>query len=187
MKEQWRFIKGFEYRYSVSTLGRVRAETRICFNNRYGYYTLKPKLLKPCLNNKSYLTVTLAKNGRSFPRLVHRLVAEAFLLNPDNKPQINHIDGDRTNNNVDNLEWCSQSENNLHSYKELGRIKIGLKGKKSTLSKIVLQIKDNNIIAEFYGTYEAERKTGIARQSIGKVANGKLKQAGGYRWIWKTV
>lgn len=185
MKEIWKYIKGFDNKYSVSNLGRVKSENRQCFNSRYGKFFLKGKLLNPAKNNKGYMTVTLSKDGKIYSCLVHRLVAETFLQNVENKPQVNHINGIRTDNFVKNLEWCTQSENNLHSYKKLGRIKIGQKGQHSPFSKIVLQIKDGKIIAEFYGTCDAEWKTGIPHQSIGKVANGKLKTAGGYVWEWR--
>ena len=185
MKEIWKYIDGFNGRYSVSSFGRVRAENRWCYNPRYGEFFLAGKMLKPSHNSNGYLTVTLALNGRSFPLCVHRIVAQAFIPNPKNKPQVNHINGNRADNNINNLEWCTQSENNLHSYRKLGRIKVGLKGENNPVSKIVLQIKNGIVIAEFCSVTEAQTKTGIARQSIGKVANKKLKSAGGYKWEWK--
>lgn len=185
MKEIWKLIDKFNGRYAVSNFGRVKSENRWCHNPKYGKFFLKGKMLTLSKNNKGYLTVTLSLDGRSYPLCVHRLVAEVFIPNPESKPQVNHKNGNREDNHVDNLEWCTQSENNLHSYHCLGRPKIGLKGKDNPKSKVVLQIKGGEVIAEFCCTYEAERGTGIARQDIGKVANGKLNTAGGYKWRWK--
>lgn len=184
-KEIWKYINGFYGEFSVSNYGRVRSETRWCEHKRYGRFIKKGKLFVLSENSRGYLSVTLSHNGKSYSKFVHRLVAEAFIPNPANKPQVNHIDGNRKNNTVDNLEWATQSENNLHSYRKLGRIKIGLRGKDCKIAKVILQIKGDKIIAEFYGTMEAERVTGICHQDIGKVANGKHKSAGGYIWKWK--
>lgn len=184
-KEIWKHIDGFYGNFSVSNFGRVRSETRWCEHKRNGGFIKKGKLLVPSLNNSGYLSVTLSDRGKPCPRFVHRLVAQAFIPNPENKPCVNHLDGDRTNNCVDNLEWVTISENNLYSYRKLGRVKVGLRGKDCKIAKVVLQIKDGRVIAEFYGTLEAERMTGIWHQDIGKVANGKHKSAGGYIWKWK--
>lgn len=90
--------------YEVSNLGNVR--------NR-----LTGKVLRPFKNGKGYLRVDLCKNGKEKTFLVHRLVATAFIPNPDNKPQVNHIDGCKSNNYISNLEWCNSSENVSHSYR----------------------------------------------------------------------
>ena len=108
-KIMWKDIKGYEGLYKVTSLGDVYSITKKRFIyqsiDRYGY--------KQCL---------LYNKGQHKTRKVHRLVAEAFLENTYNKPQINHKDGNRTNNRIDNLEWCTNSENQLHSYRYNGRI-----------------------------------------------------------------
>ena len=109
--EVWKNIEGFEGRYQVSNLGNVKSLNYMA----KGY----PALLTPKTNNKGYAWVDLWKNGKSHPLLVHRLVAQAFLKNPDNCLQVNHKDENPLNNKVENLEWCSPSYNvrysmNLH-------------------------------------------------------------------------
>ena len=90
--------------YEVSTLGNVR-------NIGSG------RVLRPIKTKNGYLQVNLCKDGKHFMRYVHRLIASVFIPNPDNKPCVNHIDGDKHNNRVENLEWCSHSENMKHAFK----------------------------------------------------------------------
>ena len=184
-EERWLPVVGYEGFYIVSSLGRVRLLERSGFRKNGRFFYVHSKIKKPYLTKFGYYRLRMEKNKHSKHIFVHRLVAEAFIPNPENKPEINHKNGIRTDNRVKNLEWCTQSENNLHSYRKLGRIKVGLKGENNPVSKIVLQIKNGIVIAEFCSVTEAQTKTGIARQSIGKVANKKLKSAGGYKWEWK--
>lgn len=108
MKEIWKDIKGYEKLYQVSNLGNVR---RIKFiNNRT--QKDKIKMLKLIKDKKGYLKINLWKNNKSKMFLVHRIVAETFILNPNNLPQVNHKDENKSNNCVENLEWCSQKYNN---------------------------------------------------------------------------
>lgn len=101
MQEVWKTVSGFET-YAVSTFGNVR-------NN------ISNIVLNPYTHNKGYLIVDLYISGKVSHRRVHRLVAEAFIPNPENKPQINHKDFDKTNNRVWNLEWCTDAENKAYS------------------------------------------------------------------------
>lgn len=103
LKVEWKLIEGFDGIYSVSNYGEVR-------NNRTG------KLMKPRKNEKGYLRIGLTTNGKQKCMRVHRLVAQAFIPNPENKPEVNHIDFDKENNCVNNLEWVTCKENSDHSF-----------------------------------------------------------------------
>lgn len=162
------------------------------FSNKY--HPIKNKnnkmqKLKLHLDTNGYLSVMLYKEKIPTRVRVHRIVAETFLVNPENKPQVNHINGNKSDNRAENLEFCSCSENVKHSYSFLHHKicpnMLGKKGQRSPLSKIVLQIKNGNIIAEFYGTYEAERITGCKQQSICNCCNNKQKTCGGFQWKYK--
>lgn len=125
MKEVWKPIEGYEGLYEVSNLGRIKSLRRDVAipNPRLGTvgYRTYPERIKPCVENRhGYYQVTLSKEAKSRTLRVHRLVALAFIPNPDNKPYINHIDGNKKNNRVSNLEWCTASENNWHASLVLG-------------------------------------------------------------------
>ena len=111
MEEIWKYIEGYEGLYEVSSYGRVRSLGQFVNHNYGGYAYRKGRILKPGLGSRGYLSVTLSKNGIQKNYSVHRLVAQAFIENPDNLPQVNHKDEDRTNNNVTNLEWCDAKYN----------------------------------------------------------------------------
>ena len=111
MIEIWKDIEGYEGLYEVSSYGRVRSLGQFVNHNFGGYAYRKGRILKPGLGSRGYLSVTLSKNGIQKQYTVHRLVAQAFIENPDNLPQVNHKDEDRTNNNVTNLEWCDAKYN----------------------------------------------------------------------------
>lgn len=127
MKEEWKDIEGFEGYYQVSNMGRIKSVDRdvLYSNGRIHHYNEKIRVL--CKDKDGYQITTLNKDGKSYSRRVHQLVACAFLPNPDNLPSINHIDEDKTNNRVDNLEWCSVYYNN-HYNDRYKRVKAHKKG-----------------------------------------------------------
>lgn len=148
--------------------------------------TKKMHKLVPFITNSGYAQVNLVKDKRIVHKDIHRLVAETFIPNPANKPQVNHKNGIKTDNCVQNLEWVTRSENALHSYRVLHQAKpkgmSGKFGKNCKLSKVVLQIKEGQIINKFYGTWEAMRTTGIHQACISACCLGKRHHAGGYQW-----
>ena len=169
--EHWKAIDGYEGLYQVSNLGRVKSL-------KCG----KEKILKPGKNTGGYLHVDLYKDGHEKTVKIHRLVAEAFIPNPNNLDTINHKDEDKTNNTVSNLEWMSQKDNINYGTrnKRLSEANIN----HPSLSKQVQMFdkKTGELLATFPSIREAERVTGINKGHISQCCNGKRKSAGGYVW-----
>ena len=172
MEEIWRDIKGYEGLYQVSNLGNVKS---LHYNK-----TKIPKLLriyKNSNNDSGYYLTSLNKNGIRKNFFIHRLVAEAFISNPNNLPCVNHIDEDKSNNKVDNLEWCSYKYN----------VNYGTCKTRSSLkrSKPVIQYtKEGEFVKEWRSIKEAETSIGI-RCGISKCLSGKHKTSGGFVWKLK--
>ena len=118
MDEIWKPIEGYEDLYQVSSYGRVKSNdrTEICKNGLVRFR--EGKILKPHQNYNGYLWVSLCKNDKRKKNKIHRLVAQAFIPNINNKPQVNHIDGNKHNNNLKNLEWVTSKENMEHAIKK---------------------------------------------------------------------
>lgn len=167
-KEEWKPIIGYEGLYEVSNLGIVRSLNKT--NNQYSMYATAGT----SDGKHGYLKVKLQKNGKSKSFQVHRLVAEAFIDNPDKLPQVNHIDEDKQNNKVNNLEWCSAKYNSNYGTRTERLAK--------AQGKPIYQLKDNVIINKFNSLMDAERKTGINNRNIWRVLKGIRKHTGGYGW-----
>lgn len=181
--EIWKDIIGYEGLYQVSNLGNVKSLKKKSIN-RHGWIRILPELIMiQKISNNGYKRVGLVKNGHQKQISVHRLVTIAFIENKNNKPCVNHKDGNKLNNNVDNLEWVTISENSLHSTRVLCKLH-NTKGDKDSQSKCVYQISaiDGKVIMKFGSVREAERETGIDRAFIGKCANGIYAKAKGYVW-----
>lgn len=186
-QEIWLPISGFESKYSVSSFGRVKSIERIAFNGAVNHI-LKGRILKPHPKNNGYLTVSLCANGRAKSYHVHRLVASAFLTNPENKPQVNHIDGNTSNNRIDNLGWVTSSENHVHSYINLNRpgANTGRFGKLNGKSKRVKMIRNGVVIKIFDAVMEAARELNVREGSIRSAIYGKSHQCKGHKWEYAT-
>ena len=159
MIEEYRDIEGYEGLYQVSNLGNVKSLTRMVYNG-HNYYSVKEKILKPGICNKGYKRNGLSKDNKQKHYATHRLVATAFIPNPEGKPQVNHINGIKDDNRIENLEWNTASENVIHAFDTGLRTK--LKGVKHNMVKLtekdVLEIrasnKTNKILGETYGVSE---------------------------------
>ena len=171
-KETWKEIKGYEGLYQVSNLGRIKSLPKHIGNR----YFSKEKIMKPQLINGNRLQVRLSREGTVKNFRVHRLVAENFIKNPYNLPQVNHIDENPQNNNVNNLEWCDAKYNSNYGT----RIKrISEKHKKRIISL------DNSGKIEYYdSTTEAQQKNNVSRSSIIKCCKQKQKTSLGLRWFY---
>lgn len=174
MKEIWKKIKGFEGFYSVSNYGNVKHD-KTESKAGTGNYARQEHILKQRKNNAGYMLVDLYKGNKRHQMLVHRLVATAFLDNSLNHNVVNHKDENKTNNCIDNLEWCSQKYN--MNYGEVAK-KIG-----KANSKAVKQIDQNgNVVKIYFSAMQAQRETGISNGLINECIKGKRKKARGFVW-----
>lgn len=157
-EEIWKAHPDFE-KLEVSNFGRVRS--------------VKGHYYKGCPDKDGYLRVGFRMNGKCVGKMVHRLVAETFINNPDGFPMVNHKDCDRTNNSAENLEWCDNSYNMQYREKF---------GEAQGISVFAINLNTLEI-SHFGSQKEAERELGILHQNIGAVIKGKRKQAGGYWFV----
>lgn len=133
------------------------------------------RFLKQFPNHKGYLQVCLTIDGKKKTKRVHRLVAETFIANPSSKTQVNHIDGNKKNNCVENLEWCTNSENQIHSYRVIGNENHGGGGGKTP----VICVEENKM---YFSASDASRDTGVLVQNIIRACKRRCKTAGGFHW-----
>lgn len=169
-EEIWKKIEGYPS-YSVSNIGRVRNDTR-------------DKLLKLVRNRCGYIVARLNIEGVQKTHTIHRLVAMAYIPNPLNKPEVNHINEDKTDNRVSNLEWVTRSENILHGTRSL-RVSQAMTNHPN-ISKHILQFNQRGeLLAEYPSSMEASRITETSWRHISACCHGKRKTAGGYLWKYK--
>lgn len=204
--EVWKDIVGYEGIYQVSNLGRIKSYH--VHGKQGGLRTFRE-------DKDGYFVLFLHKDGKKAIKKVHRLVAIAFIPNPNNKPCVDHINTNKMDNRVSNLRWCTIKENseNPLSRAHLSMSRTGVKASAETKAKLsaqrrgklnsmygrnhtdetkrkmsipILQLDlDNNIVNEFNGATDAYAKTGIHRQTIVGVLKGRGKTAGGYKWVYK--
>lgn len=163
---EWKTIKDFD-NYVVSTNGDIKSKPRC---------GTKGGLIKPFLDRKigGYYKVHLYKNGVQYQPFIHRLVAETFLPKVKDKNEVNHKNGNKLDNRVENLEWCTRSENMLHANEK------GLIGRKR-----VVQLQKGKVIKIFPNCLRASKETGIEYATIYWCLNGIFKFAGGYEWWYE--
>jgi len=179
MIEIWKDIKNYEGCYQVSNYDNVKSIERIVNHSIYGKLLIKSKILKTSVTNKGYLIVGLWKNNKGKSKTIHRLVIGTFISNPNNKLQVNHKDGNKTNNYLTNLEWSTSSENIKHAYNN------NLIHSKTIP---VLQFsKNDEFLKEFNSITEASNYTNIDKSEISSVCHNRRnrKFAGGFIWKFK--
>lgn len=198
MLELWIPIKGYEGWYEVSNLGNVRSvDRRVDFaDGRHANYIGQP--IKQTKHYHGYWVVNLFKNKKQDSRYVHRLMAEAFILNPENKPNVNHKDRDKTNNQLSNLEWCTQAENLQHAKSTEPFTKAENQNPQNDYSEEIetkimnMHPKNPGTIHQYdkLGTYidsydscrQAARVIGGSDSAISAVVSGKRKSHKGFIW-----
>ena len=174
--ETWKDIAGYEGLYQVSDFGEVRSL-------KYG----KTRVLKTGKHRNGYLLVNLWKEGKRKHHYIHRLVAQAFIQNPNNLPCINHKDEDKTSNVVTNLEWCSYSYNNCYGTRKERVAEANINNPKQ--SDIVLQMTLGYVLVKEWSSMMECGRNGFDQGSVSKCCNNKYGKQGnvykGYRWIKK--
>ena len=173
--EEWKDIKGYEGLYQVSNKGRIKALSKTTTirsnNNLNGSKITRDEKIHHCqLQKDGYIRTQLYKDNKRSTVKVHRLVAEAFLPNPDNLPQVNHKDEDKTNNRVENLEWCTNEYNINYSFaKEIFSINL-----------------DTGEYKKYKSLEDASRK-GFTKSAVSRALNGKRNKAGNCVWKFFNI
>lgn len=173
VKEIWRPVKGYENLYLVSSKGRVKSLHKLKFSKCKN----KDRMLRQVLLDTGYKQVVLSKESKTSSFRVHVLVANAFLPNPNNYPVVNHKDENRQNNNVENLEWCTQRQNLLHS----NVIEKMLNATHKNRCKPVAIYKNGRLIRECSSATDAARFLNDFQQNVSNCCHGKAKSVKGYQ------
>lgn len=174
-KEQWKDIEGYEGLYQVSDRGRIKS-----FNYMN---TGKTGYIRPGKHRLGYLQIRLAKNGVRKTYYLHRLVAEAFIPNPDNLPEVNHKDEDKTNNQVENLEWCNHRYNVCYGTAIKRTSEKNFNGKKTI--PVCQYTLEGKLVKIWSSATEAERQTDFNQAHICDCCNGKRKKHKGFIWSYQ--
>lgn len=180
MEEIWKDLKGYEGLYKISSLGKIKSldRKRYCGHKGSKPQLRKGRILKQHYDYLGYKRVRLSKNSTTKTLTLHRLLAINFIENPYNKPNINHIDGNKSNNSLDNLEWCTQKENSQHAFKT--GLSKARKGENSNLSKL-----NENDIKEIRKLHRQKMtQTDIAK--IFNVSIANISEIVNYK-TWKEV
>lgn len=197
MNEEWRDIPHYEGLYQVSNLGQIRSIDRVVRRCIGTTKMLKGIILNPLFQRNGYMFVILSKNGKTKRMAIHRAVALAFIPNPDNKSEVNHINEDKRDNRVSNLEWITIHDNRCYGTRiergianrdQTGK-KNGMFGRKGAMNpqsrKILQYDLSGNFIREYENIRIAAEMTNSNPSSISRVAKGYIKQTNSFIWRYK--
>lgn len=178
--EIWKDINGFEGLYKVSSLGRVKSlgnGKSTCTNYK------QERILKANIKKNGYVHIKLNKNGKRYYYSIHRLVADNFLINHENKREVNHKDGNKLNNELSNLEWVTTSENQKHAYQKCLQVAIKDKDNKQSISIVQLNL-DGTFVKKWDSIKQVKREIGLNSFGIIKCCKKekRYKTAYGYKW-----
>lgn len=187
--EVWEKVVGYEGAYEVSSFGQVKSLHRVFerpYQESIRSKTIYEKILKPYVGKTGYCYVNLRAKDKASLSTIQRLVALAFMPNLENKPCVNHINGIKTDNRLENLEWVTHSENLTHAYQIGLRIPSSKRGYDFKGSLPISQFTNDNIwVQDWPGSMEAQRQTGIFQANISKCLRGMRKTAGSFIWKYK--
>ena len=187
MKEIWKSAKGYEGLYEVSNLGRVKGIKRIVKNGKDRTMIKPEKILSPINNGNGYYFVNLLKDGKQSKMFIHRLVAMTFLPNTEKYKVVNHKDEDPSNNDVDNLEWCTHKYNSNYGTSKERRVKsTDYKALGNSRKKIVVQYDlSGRIIKEWDSAVDCSNDIGYHTSGIYACCNGRWETYKGFKWEYK--
>lgn len=185
-KENWLPIAGYEGKYEISDWGRVKSLARpVGTKGVSGFYNLPETIKITGKNSRGYPNVSISKEAKSKTLSIHRIVAKHFVVNPspETYDTVNHIDGNKGNNHYLNLEWCTQSQNALHAYRELGHI-APMTGVNNhpLLSKPVIQMDMYGNEINRFPSFKETLRAGFNNSHVSSCCSGKRKTHKGYTW-----
>ena len=184
--EIWKPILELDSFYEASSLGRVKRLKRFVDNNG-GKYMLSELILKQKVSQKGYLNISISFKSKKHTFRVHRLIAKSFISNPNNLSQVNHINGIKDDNRVENLEWCTNQENCIHAFK-IGLRESPMKGKFGKYHNrsvaVVQKRKKGKFIKKFNSITEASAETFVNKGNIQSACCGRYNSAGGFKWSY---
>jgi hypothetical protein len=181
--EVWKDVAGYSGLYQISNLGRVKSTEKLHRIGNGAYQPRPERIRVPRLNTDGYYKLMLSKDGVKKMYAIHRLIAMAFIPNPESKPCINHKNGVKTDNRIENLEWCTYSENNFHKYRVLGYKDVKPVGKDHWKSMPVARLNEHGeTIETFDSITDAARKYGLSLGNLSRACKGIYKTSGGFKW-----